>query len=92
MAEIEELTIRTIKEVYVAWKDKLDTSGSVRLNLGQVKQADTAGLQLLLALHLECQRTKKVLEWVEPSAELIQIAELLGLQTILGFKNGKPRG
>lgn len=92
MADIKELTIGSINDVYVALKEMFDTSDSVRLNLSQVKQADTAGLQLLLALYVECERTDKKIEWIEPSDELVQIAQLLGLQKVLDFETGKIQG
>ncbi len=88
MPAIKDLTIRNVNDLYVELKTKLDAGRPIKLNLKQVKQADTAGLQLLLALQLECQRRNKTIELIKPSAELEEIAALLGLHQVLGFGDG----
>ncbi len=53
---------------------------------GGVERIDTAGLQLLVALVLEQQRTSRGLEWKAASPELLKCGRRLGLLGVLGLE------
>ena len=59
-------------------------SGPITVNLAQITEIDTAGLQLLLALA----RMRRDITLTEPSAELAERIERLGLRSMLRIKEG----
>lgn len=66
----------------------LQKSSSIELQASSVRIADTAGLQLFVALNSEIRRTGGELIWVKPSRALVDAAALLGLENELGLVSG----
>ena len=65
----------------------LNKSSHIELKADQVEKADTAGLQLLAALHREASSTGGAIVWKQPSDTVCETAELLGLTAILQLHN-----
>lgn len=66
-------------------RKSLEKSSTIELKAESVKKADTAGLQLFVALSREVENTGGRLIWKQPSEELIKAASLLGLDDTLGL-------
>jgi len=60
-------------------------SSTIELKADKVEKADTAGLQLLVALAQEVRKTEGRLVWKKPSEHLLTAAEQLGLKQVLGL-------
>lgn len=60
--------------------ESLDYKKVIRLDLSQVKEVDSSGLQLLLALFSEFRKKEAKLEVVSISDSLIETIELAGLK------------
>jgi ABC-type transporter Mla MlaB component len=63
----------------------LQKSSTIELNASEVQKADTAGLQLVLALIREVANADGRVVWKNPSKALIDAANLLGLGKELGL-------
>jgi anti-anti-sigma factor len=63
----------------------LSKSSTIELKADKVEKADTAGLQLMLSLSQEVQKTSGELIWKNPSPALIKAAHLLGLDKPLNL-------
>lgn len=63
----------------------LQKSTVIELKVDKVRKADTAGLQLLLALAKEVATCGGKIVWVKPSKELLESARALGLDSSLGL-------
>lgn len=72
-SELKELLLGALSQ-----HDKLE------LDLLNVTRLDTAGVQLLLMLHAEAQRSDKSLVWLGYSLAVEEVLELLGLADALG--------
>ena len=66
-------------------RKSLEKSSTIELKADAVTKADTAGLQLLLALLREVESTGGSIVWKKPSDELMQAACLLGMDKQLGL-------
>ena len=79
-----ELTIYTVDE----FKKKLLTSQQdcqqMEINLSQVEELDTAGVQLLVLLKREARQAGKTLTLVCHSAAILEVMELLKLEVYFG--------
>ena len=83
----ENLTIANIHglhEEFEALVNKQDCD-SVVLQGGEVRRADTAGIQLLLAF-MQASRERQInVSWAQPSEKLCSAAALLGLDKVIGL-------
>lgn len=66
----------------------LDAAAEVEVNLGKVAEADSAGLQLLIAARKEAAARGKRLRFAEPSAAVRDLLALCGLEALLGTEDG----
>jgi anti-sigma B factor antagonist len=85
-----ELTISRARELKQALIEPLSGAGVLEVDLSQVTELDTAGVQLLLL----AQRTAAVLNvelrFVAPSPAVSSVVALLGLGLTLGFNTPPP--
>ncbi len=65
--------------------ESLDYKKPIRLDLSQVKEVDSSGLQLLLSLFLNIRKKEASLEVVSISDTLIETIELAGLKRQFGL-------
>ncbi len=79
------LTIREVMSLKQQFHAMLAAGGAVNLDGGAVSSADTAGIQLLVALALEAKTRNVEIAWRGASQVLLQSAERLGLSMVLGF-------
>jgi len=75
----EELTIYHALEHKDALLDALSVTDELLLDLAQVSQIDSAGLQLLILLKKEAQRAGKSVRFVAPSPAVSNVIELCNL-------------
>lgn len=64
----------------------LEKNCDIELTGESVDRADTAGLQLLLALHKAVKQQGTTITWKHPSETLITTAQRLGIATELGLR------
>lgn len=65
--------------------ESLDFNKPIRLDLAQVKEVDSSGVQVLLAFYEEIQRRKGKLELVSISDSLVETITLAGLKRQFGL-------
>lgn len=79
-----ELTIFTAAEQKTALLSFLAEGDDLELNLSNVSELDTAGLQLLILLKREAAQSSKRLRFVMHSSAVIDILELSNLTGVFG--------
>lgn len=77
-----EMNIYAAAEIQQAVQKALLEAGDVALDLGEVSELDSAGLQQLLLLHRECQHAGRKLSVAASSPAVDEILNLLGLQKL----------
>lgn len=82
----EDLTIYHAIELKQKLLGALENEGDLELNLSQVGEMDTAGLQLLILLKMEAQRTGKSVRIVAHSQAVRSVIEFCNL----GARFGDP--
>jgi len=82
----EDLTIYNAIELKQKLLGALENDGDLELNLAQVGEMDTAGLQLLILLKMEAQRAGKSVRIVAHSQAVRSIIEFCNL----GARFGDP--
>ncbi|OAI25048.1 lipid asymmetry maintenance protein MlaB [Methylomonas koyamae] len=80
----DELTIFTAAEQKTGLLNFLGSGDDLEINLSQVSEMDTAGLQLLILAKRESARTGKALRFVMHSKVVLEILELANLTTAFG--------
>ena len=75
----EDLTIYHALEQKAALLDALAATDELELDLAQVEEIDSAGLQLLILLKKEAQRAGKSVRFVAPSPAVSNVIELCNL-------------
>ncbi len=81
-----ELTFDTVPEIYretIRWLSLDDRFRSV--DLSNVERVDSAGLSLLLDWQSSALSRQRILQFNNPSPELVRLAALCGADTLLGF-------
>jgi len=81
----ESLDITEVASLQARLHKSLQKSSTIELKADDVKKADTAGLQLFVALARDVSDTGGALVWKKPSQALIDAAQLLGLEKELGL-------
>ncbi|VAW67756.1 hypothetical protein MNBD_GAMMA10-896 [hydrothermal vent metagenome] len=76
----EELTIFVIDELKQRLSEKIDEYDRFELNLSDVEEIDSAGIQLLLAFKNELNHQKKQLNVVSTSAAVKQLIESYSIE------------
>jgi len=79
-----ELTIYTVATEKQALQKLLDDSQALEVNLAQVTEMDSAGLQVLIALKSEAAKNHKQLGYVVHSKAVLDILEMTNLVTKFG--------
>lgn len=79
------LDITEVASLQARLHKSLQKSSTIELKADGVKKADTAGLQLFIALARDVSNTGGALVWKKPSQALIDAARLLGLEKELGL-------
>ena len=80
----QDLTIYHALEHKDALLDALSTTDELLLDLAQVGQIDSAGLQLLILLSKEAQRAGKSVRFIAPSQAVSDVIELCNLAAEFG--------
>jgi len=81
----ESLDIAAVKSLQSRLHKSLQKSSIIEVKADAVAKADTAGLQLFIALKNEIDTLGGNLIWKNPSPALIDSAKLLGLDGTLGL-------
>ena len=81
----EFIDITVVHSLHERLQKSMTRAFTIELKADAVKKADTAGLQLLLALSKEVQRNDGKLIWKKPTESLIHSAQLLGISDALGL-------
>lgn len=81
----ESLDVTVARSLQSRLQKSLQKSSVVELKADAVTKADTAGLQLFVALKKEIDSTSGEMIWKKPSKSLIDAAILLGLDKTLGL-------
>lgn len=79
-----ELTIYTAAEQKTSLLAFLNSDNELELNLAQISELDTAGLQLLILLKREAAQSGKLLRFVMHSKVVLDILELTRLTSAFG--------
>lgn len=85
----ERFTIAQAQQAY----DKLsalledDKVSGVMIKASEVRKVDAAGLQLLLSFCRTADKFHKSIEWKDPSEELLESAQVVGLENELALTN-----
>lgn len=86
----EDLTIYHALEQKAALLDALAATDELELDLAQVEEIDSAGLQLLILLKKEAQRAGKRLAIVTPSPPVSALIDFCHLAAELGDSQQPP--
>lgn len=79
-----ELTIFTAAEQKINLLNFLNSGDTLEINLSQVAELDTAGLQLLILIKREAAQQRKKLSFTMHSKAVLEILELANLTTAFG--------
>ncbi len=79
-----ELTIYTVAAEKQTLQAFIDTGDELELNLSQVSELDSAGLQVLIALKQETARRNKKLAYVMHSKAVLDILEMSNMTSHFG--------
>jgi anti-sigma B factor antagonist len=79
-----ELTIYTAAAEKQTLQAFLDTSDELELNLSQVSEMDSAGLQVLILLKQEAVRRRKNLRYSMHSKAVLDVLEMSNMMTSFG--------
>ena len=82
----EYLDITQVSNLFGRLEKSLQKSANIELKADKVVKADTAGLQLFVALRREVTAMDGSLQWKSPSDGLVSSAKLLGLSGELGLE------
>ena len=83
----ETLDIASVNNLYVDLRTLLDSGMPIILDGSAVSRADTAALQILVSMFMYAAAHQCKLEWHSPSAALVNVAALLGLDRHIGLNN-----
>jgi ABC-type transporter Mla MlaB component len=81
----ERLSIEHVEALYSEMESALSSEADVELDGGDVHYCDTAGLQLLVSLRRELQKTSHDVHWLASSDTLRETSGYLGLCSSLGL-------
>jgi len=81
----ERLSIEHVERLYSEMESALTSDADVELDGSQVHYCDTAGLQLVVSLRRELQKTGHDIHWSGSSENLSETAGYLGLCSPLGL-------
>jgi anti-sigma B factor antagonist len=79
-----ELTIYTAAMEKQSLQEALDAAEELEINLSQVNEMDSAGLQVLIVLKQEAARRKKKLHYSMHSKAVLEILEMSNMTTSFG--------
>jgi anti-anti-sigma factor len=79
-----ELSIYTAAEYKTELLDQLNDSEELELDLSEVAEMDSAGLQILLLLKREAEARERTLRLVNHSQAVFEVLELLQMQNHFG--------
>jgi anti-sigma B factor antagonist len=79
-----ELTIYRAEELCAGFKAALAAGGDIEINLAEVTEMDSAGVQLLIAIKKAASALQRELRLVEHSPAVREVFEMLNLDTHLG--------
>lgn len=79
-----DLTIFTVIEKKTSLLAFLNTGSDLEVDLSQVEEIDTAGLQVLILIKREAAKTGKSLRFVMHSKPVLDIIELANLTSAFG--------
>lgn len=79
-----ELTIYTAANEKQALQEALDSTEELEVNLSQVSEMDSAGLQVLIVLKQEAARRKKKLHYSMHSKAVLEILEMSNMTASFG--------
>jgi anti-anti-sigma regulatory factor len=85
LLRLGSMTLRNVTAFQAELAERLDESGTVRIDASAVERIDTASLQLLAAFVRDLRGDERSVEWTECSAVLRRAANSLGLETALGL-------
>jgi anti-sigma B factor antagonist len=76
-----ELTIYQVAEEYERFSALLQRTGELQLDLSEVTDIDSAGIQLLLQLARQARQHSRTIAFISPSAPVQQMMTLFRLDT-----------
>lgn len=79
-----EMTIYTAAEQYAGLRQRLRESKELELDLSEVTELDSAGVQVLMMLKKEMEQARGTLHLVNHSRPVVDVYELLDLQSHFG--------
>lgn len=79
----ESLAINSVADLYGKLSKALETSSTIELDTSGVEKVDTAGLQLLVALEHEVEKSSGKVSYKNPSEALQQAVVTMGLNSHL---------
>lgn len=82
----KSLDIASVQQLKPRLAKSLARGSSIELKADQVEKADTAGLQLLLAVSHQAAAQGGRIIWKKPTEKLLEAARLLGLSSELGLE------
>ena len=84
----EKLTIGQVEVIHSEWTEYLKAKQDISIDARNVKQVDSAGLQLLIAFVLAVNKQGKAVSWIGYSQPIIEVIELLGMERYLMSESG----
>lgn len=82
----EALTISNVADLHAKLTSALESSSTIELDVHEVEKVDTAGLQLLVALYSELDKSDGDLTWKAPSEAFKEAVAVTGMTPYLKFK------
>ena len=80
----ENMTIYEAMEVRELFISALSQEQAAEVNLSQVTEIDSSGLQLMIALKNDAKKYGKMISFTEHSREVIELLDLFNLTTFFG--------
>ena len=81
---IGELTIFTAAEAWKELADALETHANLTVDLGEITEIDTAGIQILVWLKQEAKHRDRTLPFVNHAPPVLEALDLLDLGAVFG--------
>ena len=85
-----DLTIYTAAECCAQLRSLIGAHTNIELDLSDVSEIDTAGVQLLIQARRESEAHGKSMQLVSPSPAVQEIVQLLQLHELLSVPSGEP--
>lgn len=76
----DNMTIYEAMEIHTMFLDALKNSKKVKVDLSEVSEIDSSGLQLLIALKDDAKQQGKKVKFIAPNEDILALFDLFGIK------------